>query len=47
MDNWLVDIVDDVDSLYVQIDNLNDPLIKFCSTKSIDLGVEITLGRVS
>jgi hypothetical protein len=25
MDNWLANIVGDVDSLHVEIDNLNDP----------------------
>jgi hypothetical protein len=29
MDNWLANIVDDVDSLYVEIDNLNDLLVGF------------------
>jgi hypothetical protein len=30
MDNWLANIVDDVDSLHVEIDNLNDLLVGFC-----------------
>jgi hypothetical protein len=29
MDNWLANIVGDVDSLQVKIDNLNDPLVGF------------------
>jgi hypothetical protein len=36
MDNWLANIVGDVDSLYVEIDNLNNPLVGFCFIKSID-----------
>jgi hypothetical protein len=30
MDNWLANIVDDVDNLHVKIDNLNDLLVGFC-----------------
>jgi hypothetical protein len=31
MDNWLANMVSDVDSLHVEIDNLNNPLlVKFC-----------------
>jgi hypothetical protein len=29
--------VDDVDSLHVEIDNLNDPLVGFCFIRSIDV----------
>jgi hypothetical protein len=29
MDNWLANIVGDMDSLHVDIDNLNDPLVGF------------------
>jgi hypothetical protein len=36
MDNWLANIVGDVDSLHVGIDNLNDPLVGFFFI-SIDL----------
>jgi hypothetical protein len=36
MDNWLANIVGDVDSLHVKIDNLNDPLMGFCFIRSID-----------
>jgi hypothetical protein len=36
MDNWLANIVDDVDSLHVEIDNLNDLLVGFCFIRSID-----------
>jgi hypothetical protein len=36
MDNWLANIVSDVDSLHVKIDNLNDSLVRFCFIKSID-----------
>jgi hypothetical protein len=36
MDNWLANIVDDVDSLHVEIDNLNNPLVGFCFIKNID-----------
>jgi hypothetical protein len=37
MDNWLANIVGDVDSLHVEIDNLNDPLVGFCFIRSIDV----------
>jgi hypothetical protein len=33
----LANIVDDVDSLHVEIDNLNDLLIGFCFIRSIDM----------
>jgi hypothetical protein len=36
MDNWLGNILGDVDSLHVEIDNLNDPLVGFCFIRSID-----------
>jgi hypothetical protein len=36
MDDWLANIVGDVDSLHVEIDNLNDPLVGFCFIRSID-----------
>jgi hypothetical protein len=36
MDNWLANIVDDVDSLHVEIDNLNNLLVGFCFIRSID-----------
>jgi hypothetical protein len=36
MDNWLANIVGDVDSLHVEIDNLNNPLVEFCFIRSID-----------
>jgi hypothetical protein len=36
MDNWLANVVGDVDSLHVEIDNLNDPLVGFCFIRSID-----------
>jgi hypothetical protein len=29
--------VSDVDSLHVEIDNLNDPLVGFCFIRSIDI----------
>jgi hypothetical protein len=28
--------MDDVDSLHVEIDNLNDPLVRFCFIRDID-----------
>jgi hypothetical protein len=37
MDNWLANIFDDVDSLHVKIDNLNDPLVGLCFIRSIDM----------
>jgi hypothetical protein len=37
MDNWLANIVNDVDSLHVEIDNLNDILVGFCFIRSIDV----------
>jgi hypothetical protein len=37
MDNWLANIVGDVDSLHVEIDNLNDLLVGFCFIRSIDM----------
>jgi hypothetical protein len=37
MDNWLASIVGDVDSLYVEIDNLNDSLVEFYFIRNIDL----------
>jgi hypothetical protein len=36
MDNWLTNIVGDVDSLHVEIDNLNDFIVGFCFIRSID-----------
>jgi hypothetical protein len=36
MDNWLANIVGDVDSLHVEIDNLNDLLMGFCFIRSIN-----------
>jgi hypothetical protein len=36
MDNGLASIVGNVDSLHVNIDNLNDPLVGFCFLRSID-----------
>jgi hypothetical protein len=36
MDNSLANIVGDVDSLHVEIDNLNDLLVGFCFIRSID-----------
>jgi hypothetical protein len=33
----LANIVGDVDSLHVEIDNLNDPLVGFCFIRSIDI----------
>jgi hypothetical protein len=41
MDNWLANIVGDVDSLHVEIDNLNDLLVGFCFIRSIDLRMGI------
>jgi hypothetical protein len=38
MENWLANIVNDVDSLHVEIDNLNDLLVGFCFIRSIDMG---------
>jgi hypothetical protein len=35
MYNWSANIVEDVDSLHIEIDNLNNPLIRFCFIKSI------------
>jgi hypothetical protein len=29
MNNWFANIVDDVDNLYVEIDNLNEPSVGF------------------
>jgi hypothetical protein len=37
MDNWLANIVDDVDSLHVEIDNLNNLLVGFYFIRSIDV----------
>jgi hypothetical protein len=37
MDNWLANIVGDVDSLHVEIDNLNNSLVGFCFIRSIDI----------
>jgi hypothetical protein len=39
MDNWLANIVSDVDSLHVEIDNLNDLLVGFCFIRNIDARV--------
>jgi hypothetical protein len=36
MDNWLANIASDVDSLHVEIDNLNDLLVGFCFIRGID-----------
>jgi hypothetical protein len=35
MDNWMANRMDDVDSLHVEIDNLNDPLVVFCFIRDI------------
>jgi hypothetical protein len=37
MDNWMANRMDDVDSLHVEIDNLNDPLVGFCFIRDIDV----------
>jgi hypothetical protein len=29
MDNWMANRMDDVGSLHVELDNLNDPLVRF------------------
>jgi hypothetical protein len=42
MDNWLTNIVDNVDSLHVEIDNLNDLLEEFCFIKSIDIARSVS-----
>jgi hypothetical protein len=39
MDKWLANMVDDVHSLHVEIDNLNDLLVGFCFIKNIDLNI--------
>jgi hypothetical protein len=39
MDNWLANIVGDMDSLHVEIDNLNKDLVGFCFIGNIDLPV--------
>ena len=36
IDNWMANKMDDVDSLHVEIDNLNDPLAGFCFIRDID-----------
>ena len=36
MDNWMANRMDDVDSLHIEIDNLNDPLVGFCFIRDID-----------
>jgi hypothetical protein len=36
----LANIVDDVDSLHVKIDNLNDLLVGFCFIRSIDIDID-------
>jgi hypothetical protein len=36
MDNRFANIVGDVDSLHVEIYNLNDLLVRFCFIRSID-----------
>jgi hypothetical protein len=41
MDNWLANRVGDVDSLHVEIDNLNDLLVGFCFIRSIDINLEL------
>jgi hypothetical protein len=35
--------VGDVDSLHVEIDNLNNPLVGFCFIRSIDRIIDINL----
>jgi hypothetical protein len=42
MDNWLANIVSDVDSLHVEIDNLNDLLVGVCFIRSIDRLVQVS-----
>ena len=37
MENWMANKMDDVDSLHVEIDNLNDPLVGFCFIRYIDM----------
>jgi hypothetical protein len=34
MDNWLANIMGDVDSLHIEIDKLNDPLVGFYFIRS-------------
>jgi hypothetical protein len=41
MDNWLANIVGDVDNLHVEIDNLNDPLVGFCFIRSVDFSEDL------
>jgi hypothetical protein len=36
MDNWMANIMDDMDRLHVEIDNLNDPLVGFCFIRDIN-----------
>jgi hypothetical protein len=36
MNNWMANKMDDVDSLHVDIDNLNGPLVGFCFLRDID-----------
>jgi hypothetical protein len=37
MDNWLANIVDNVNSLHVEIDILNNPLVGFCFIRNLDI----------
>jgi hypothetical protein len=37
MDNWMTNRMDDVDSLHVEIDNLNNPLVGFCFIRDKDI----------
>jgi hypothetical protein len=37
MDNWMANKMDDMDSLHVKIDNLNDTLVGFCFIRDIDV----------
>jgi hypothetical protein len=39
MDNWLTNIVCNMDSLHVKIDNFNDLLVGFYFIRSIDIYV--------
>jgi hypothetical protein len=42
MDNRMANRMDDVDSLHVEIDNVNDPLVGFCFIRDIAMVHSLT-----
>jgi hypothetical protein len=47
VDNWLANIVGDVESLHFEIDNLNDPLVGFFFTRIIDVFTKVATNHAT